>query len=185
MRLASVGLLIFLTSCADPYDLAVREKLTHANGCNVPFNSPAATHVPDLTLCEWTPLGPAGFVVVRGTGAHSAYGDVNDAFAPNALTEPNSDCPSSHFTDSRAFWAEVHAQLRTRNIVTNGSGTNRGCAETSPALLSIRLVDWADVDATRALVETAMRTHDICSTVAIEVVGVACVQSVTAMPDGG
>jgi hypothetical protein len=112
---------------------------------------------------------------------------VNDAFEPNALEEPTAGCSSSStdFTNSRAFWAEVHAQLRTRNIVTNGSGTNRGCNNASPALLSIRLVDWADLDATRALVETAMSTHDICSTVAIEVVGVACVQALSSTPDGG
>ena len=174
-----VVIVLILSGCADPRE----EKLLHNPGCNVPFGTAASARVPvtdsvsELVVCASDPWGPAGFVTVKGPGRRSAYGDTHDPFAPNSLPDP-AGCagevgvPSA----SRAFWAEVSAELRDRSIVVIGTGVHQACGGDSvaPELLALRLVDWADLDAAVALVQAAMRAHDICSPIALEIGGVRC-----------
>lgn len=175
MRWFLLALLLGLCGC-DPYEAAKNKKLSQTQGCNVPFGTPADS-VSEATVCEATPHGPSGFVTVKGTGLRSAYGDRYDSFAPNDSADP-AGCGGgpADLAASRAFWAQVHAGLRERLIVWVGVGSHRDCADQllTPELLTIRIVDWADLDATVALVRAAMSEHDICSPIAVEVGGVQC-----------
>lgn len=178
MRLVAVGLGVLLSAC-DPYEAAKQEKLAHLPGCNVPFGTPDQAHVAGLALCGAHQSAPAGFVIVTGQGTRSAYGDLNDPFMPNALSEPGSCAGAGgDFTASRAFWAQVGRGLREKLIIQNGQGVSEVCdgERRQPDLLGFRIIDWADLDKTVEFVKGAMSAHDICSPVVVEVGGVTCGQ---------
>ena len=159
----------------DPYERASQEKLAHSPGCSIPFGQPALAQVvaddglSALTVCAHD---RGGFVLVTGRGGHAAHSSAEAAIPPPA------GCPAPVPDDPErsAFWKQIRQGLRDGLIVQNGFGLHLDCdgAIAHPERLAIRVVDWADLGATIAIVRAAMRDHDICGVVAIEVAGVAC-----------
>jgi len=180
MRRALLIVSLLTTACTDPYLIATHEKLTHTPGCGLPFGAPSDAHPSTaLTLCPANAL--SGFVIVKGTGRHTAYGDPRDPFMPNALPDPAGCAGSARdaFSPARAFWDGVEVGLRKNLTAVISTGSHQDCTDVTPTpeLLAIRLVDWADLDRTVAVVEASMRANDICSPIAIEVGGLRCVTS--------
>jgi hypothetical protein len=183
MRTLAAAMVVLVSGCGQVYDAVKQDKLQRNPGCNVPFADSMSAHInasdsiSELTVCPAGPRGPAGFVIVKGAGKRSAYGDVGDQFFPNAFVETTAGCPGAEgdFTAARGFWAQVHNRLRERLIVQNGTGSHEDCGGASSVQISaLKIVDWNDLDTTVSIVDLAMRDHKICSQVAIDVVGVEC-----------
>lgn len=168
-RLLKLVVVPSLIMACDPYELASSDKFSKLTTCELPLGTPEAAHItPGEKTSALSLKDGAGVVVLQGSGTHSVYGDPRGPWMRNVLPDPDG-CGEgvSDVHASRAFWGEVQAELRARVVVMNGEGAVDG-------LLTIKLIDWADLDGTIELVNRAMTKHQVCSRVALEVRGLTC-----------
>ncbi len=160
---------------SDPYEAPTLDTLSHTPGCDIPFGSPEQAHiVADGTVSALTVCPRGGFVTVTGRGQRAVYGKAEAAIAPPAgCAVPADDDP-----ERAAFWQQVRQGMRDKSIVQNGFGLHLECdgSIAKPEGIAVGIVDWADLDATVAIVVEAMRAHDICGPLVIAVHGVECTQ---------
>lgn len=186
MRVWVLGVSVMAVACLDPYEAARERKFGQLSGCSGPLGTADSVEVPTsplvspLVVCPSVDGGvpyPAGYVLIKGLGRESVYGDWHDAWVPNVVPEPG-DCPgwSGDYGASRAFWNEVHVSMREQLLVTNGRGGGDRCEgePSSPDLMGLSLIDWADLAPTVAIVQRAMLKHDVCSPIIVEVKGLSC-----------